>query len=123
MRFGAGIRRAGFAAAAVLLSCAAAVVTPPRGQVMMKIDATTAHVRMRDCEVSAGDHVRILRRECAQQGKGAPTCQDRPVGEGVVVQLFNAHDAVVRLAAGSEFVEGDEVEKLAPCPDGGPFTP
>jgi hypothetical protein len=76
----------------------------------------------RDFELSVGDRVRVVRRECRVAGK-TENCKDREVGTGIVRELLNPHDASIEPAPGATFVEGDEVEKLPPNLDGGPQAP
>lgn len=108
--------------ASLLFAACAPTTTSSRGLVVMKINETVAHVRTRDFELSVGDRVRLVRRECRVAGK-TENCTDREVGTGIVRELLNPHDAAIELAPGATFVEGDEVEKLQPNVDGGPQAP
>lgn len=104
-----------------LLSCATLQPTG-LGSVVMKIDGTEAHIRMPDNAVAAGDRVQFLRQRCSGTGK-LTRCLDEPTGEGEVVQLLNAHYAVVRVRCGVEFDEGDRVARLRPRLRGGEDAP
>ena len=84
----------------------------PSGTVLMKVNAGEAHVRMAGYEVDVGDHVRLMRRDCQSESKVPMTCPERAVGEGIVTKVLNARDAVVHVEPGSDYAEGDAVEKV-----------
>ena len=89
--------------------CAAA--TPGvRGQVMMKIDSATSHLRMPENSVRVGDQLRFMRKRCNGSGK-LIHCDDSLVGEGTIAELLNSRYSVVRVG-NAEVEEGDAVEDL-----------
>ncbi|SRR6266404_2436127 len=102
---------------AASLSCATSQPTN-RGDVVMKIDGTEAHIRTSDNAVAVGDRVQFLRQRCTSDGK-LTRCRDEPTGEAEVVQLLNAHYSVVRVRCGVVFDEGDRVERLGRNVPGG----
>jgi len=97
---------------AILAAGCAAALSISRGQVLMKIDGTEAHVRLPENTASVGDRVQFLRRRCIGTGK-LMRCPDEPIGEGQIVQLLNSRYSVVRVRCGVLFDEGDAVEKVA----------
>ena len=98
--------------AAVFVLTGCAMVPPPSGgTVLMKISTAEAHVRMNGDNMAAvGDHVILLRKVCSAAVDGARQCWMDPVGGAEVTQVLNEHDAVVRVASGVTFTEGDRVE-------------
>lgn len=96
---------------AIIAAGCAAAPSISRGQVLMKIDGTEAHVRLPENTASVGDRVQFLRRQCSGAGK-LKRCRDEPTGEGQIVQLLNSRYSVVRVRCGVPFDEGDAVEKV-----------
>lgn len=93
---------------------ACAATPPPRGSVVMRIDAAVGHVRMPDYELSVGDRVRVVHSYCAEQSSKGVICREKTSAEGCVVQVLNPHYSVVRFAPGGDFAEGDRVERVMP---------
>lgn len=103
----------------IALTCAllAAAVTgcgdhdSMRGTVVMKVDSTTAHVCLGDGEVAVNDQVRLYTQVCTQIGRGS-VCKKAVIGDGIVTELIDEHYSVVALPPGTNFEEGNAVEKL-----------
>lgn len=94
----------GFVAAA---GCSHALM---RGSIVMKTSETEAHVCLGRGEVSVGDSVHLLHNDCSAASK--PTqCRRVPIADGKVVQLFDDHYSLVRFPAGTEFAQGDTIER------------
>jgi hypothetical protein len=107
------------ALSSVLLLAVGCASTNPhaamRGSVVMKVDDSQAHVCLGSGEVKAGDHVTLIRHECHDVNPKASTamqkCVPRMIGEGVVSEVLNDHYSLVRFPAGTDFHEGDSIEK------------
>ncbi len=89
-----------------------------RGSVVMKINDGEAHVGMGEGEVSAGDHVELYRNVCTgtagRKGDGGDrTCKKEGVGHGEITQVLNKDYSVVKFPSGTQFSEGDTLEKHA----------
>ena len=82
-----------------------------RGSVVMKIDATTAHVCLGEGEVAVNDSVRLYKNVCKSGGK-RPVCHKEAVADGKVTELLDDHYSVVTFPAGTTFEEGFTVEKV-----------
>ena len=84
-----------------------------RGSVVMKINASDAHVCLGQGEVAAGDQVTLFHNVCTTGDKVTPLerCHREAVGKGQVVEVLNSHYSVVRFPAGTTFQEGDTVER------------
>ena len=82
-----------------------------RGSVVMKIDATTAHVCLGNGEVALNDPVRLYKNVCKASGK-AEVCKKEAVADGKVTELLDEHYSVVTFPTGTTFEEGNTVEKL-----------
>lgn len=91
--------------------------TVHRGVVAMKISDTVAHVCLNKGEVSVGDTVKMYSNVCKQNlddtsGAGENSyCEKRLMGNGTVTKILNEHYSVVTLLNGTDFKEGDFVEK------------
>ena len=103
-----------------LLSLASAgCATTQRGVVAMKVSATEAHVGMGTSDVSVGDHVELYKNVCVTAAQEGPTprngfrqnCHKEQKGHGIVTSVINADYSVVKFDSGTEFKEGDTVEK------------
>lgn len=85
-----------------------------RGVVAMKVSDTKAHVCVDRNEIGTGDTVKIYRSVCtstpAQKGPGT-SCKKELVGTGTVTGALNEHYSEVSVPAGTEFREGDLVER------------
>jgi hypothetical protein len=99
-------------------SCAGSV---KRGVVAMKINETEAHVGIGRGEVNVGDHVELYRNICVgnasltkggQEGAGR-TCTKQSGGHGEVTEILGNDYAVVKFPPGTEFSEGNTIEKHA----------
>ncbi|MFO0842274.1 MAG: hypothetical protein U0797_07720 [Gemmataceae bacterium] len=87
-----------------------------RGVVAMKISDTAAHVCLNKDEVAVGDVVRLYRNVCRNTPRSnlLPwNCEKRALATCVVTEVLNEHYSVVTLPAGTEFKEGDFVERPA----------
>jgi len=87
-----------------------------RGVVAMKIDEGTAHVCIDPDEVKVGDQLTVFRNECskpiaASKAQGIAHCKKNRVGTATVTSFLNEHYAEVKFADGTDFREGDMVEK------------
>jgi hypothetical protein len=101
--------------AAALLGCATGH-DAMRGSVVMKTSDTEAHVCLGNGEVVAGDAVDLVRHKCKPVQKGIPPtelCSREVAATGTIVETLNEHYSVARFPAGTEFKEGDSVEKHA----------
>jgi hypothetical protein len=96
---------------AVLAGCASHPIR--RGQVVMKISATTAHVAMGKNEVQVGDHVELYHNDCTVVGERSSKrqCKKVATGHGEVTSTFDGDYSEVTFPEGTKFVEGDTVEK------------
>ena len=83
-----------------------------RGSVVMKIDATKAHVCLGRGEVAVNDRVRLYKNECTPRDRRPPECKKTPIAEGTVTELLDDHYSVVTFPAGTAFEEGGTIEKL-----------
>jgi hypothetical protein len=97
---------------ALTLALATGCTSVHRGVVAMKIDDTTAHVCMNRDEVAVGDTVQLYRNVCTRRG-GSTRCEKKALATGTVTEILNDHYSVVTLPAGTEFKEGDFVERPA----------
>lgn len=100
-----------------LSACASGV---KRGVVAMKITDTDAHVGVGQDEVKVGDHVELYRNVCTGtnsggrgDGGGTRSCKKESTGHGEVTQILNPDYSVVKFPKGTEFSEGDMIEKHA----------
>lgn len=86
-----------------------------RGSVVMRVNATDAHVCLGNDEVRIGDRVDLVHHVCEPLGGKAALaserCKPQLAGAGEVVEVLNTHYSVVRFPAGVTFSEGDTVEK------------
>jgi len=82
-----------------------------RGSVVMKIDATTAHVCLGKGEVAVNDRVRLYKNACQTIDKRV-ACTRTMLAEGTVTEVLDDHYSVVAFPAGMTFEEGNTVEKL-----------
>lgn len=97
--------------AVIFSGCATGV---KRGVVAMKVNSDEAHVGIGSREVSVGDHVELYRNICkATHATGPQGCQKKSFGHGEVTELLNEDYAVVKFPAGTDFKEGDTIEKHA----------
>lgn len=105
---------------AFTVSCILAAATTPgcasghavmRGSVVMKIDPTTAHVRLGSGEVTVNDRVRVYKNVCRRAGFRA-VCNKQTIAEGTVKELLDARYSIVAFPPGTAFEEGNTVEKL-----------
>jgi uncharacterized Zn finger protein len=100
-----------------LVGCATGGVK--RGHIVMKTSDRTAHVALASGEVQVGDHVELYHNECTKEGGGLKngggirTCRKIEGGHGVVSQLFDSDYAKVEFPEGTNFTEGDTIEKHA----------
>lgn len=95
--------------AAVLVTGCSAV---HRGVVAMKVNDTEAHVCLNKGEVAVGDTVKLYRNVCTTASKPIlAKCEKREMGSGSVTQILNEHYSVVSVPHGTDFKEGDFVEK------------
>lgn len=99
-------------ASLITLGCGHAAM---RGSVVMKINDSDAHICMGSGEISVGDEVVLIRRDCRTDG-GKPipnpdACKRVVMGQGEVVEVLNDHYSVARFPPGTQFKEGDTVEK------------
>lgn len=100
-------------AMAFAFGCAASA---HRGVVAMKIDEGTAHVCIDPDEAKVGDQLTVFRNECSQpipgsKAQGIAHCKKNRVGTATVKSFLNEHYAEVQFADGTDFREGDMVEK------------
>ncbi len=96
-------------AAVALSSCASQV---HRGVVAMKISDSTAHVGLKNNEVSVGDHVELYSNKCPiSRTDTMKTCQKVLKGHGTVTEIINDNYAAVKFENGVTFNEGEFVEK------------
>lgn len=85
----------------------------------MKISDTQAHVCIDRDEVSVGDTVSLFRNECRTRPDTSPKSPSRTktecgknfVAKGTVVELLNEHYAIANFPSGTDFREGDVVER------------
>ncbi len=90
-------------------SCASQV---HRGVVAMKIDDSTAHVGLKNSEVSVGDHVELYSNKCpANKFDRNKTCEKVLLGHGAVTEIINENYVAVKFENGIAFHEGEFVEK------------
>ena len=85
-----------------------------RGSVVMKMNATDAHVCLGEGEVQVGDKVDLIHHVCEPlSGKSAASerCKPQLVSTGQVVEVLNSHYSLVRFPSGVTLNEGDTVEK------------
>jgi hypothetical protein len=82
-----------------------------RGSVVMKMSDQQAHVCLGEGEVAVGDHVRLYNNQCSSNGSKRVTCDKVYVAEGTVTEVLNSHYSVVSFPAGTQFAEGETVEK------------
>ncbi len=100
-------------ALALAAGCASSV---HRGVVAMKIDAETAHVCIDPGEAQVGDRLTVFRNECSQafptsKAQGTALCKKKQVGTATISSFLNEHYAEARFANGTDFREGDMVER------------
>lgn len=99
--------------AATLVSCASGGVN--RGSVAMKVSDTTAHVGMGGKEVKVGDHLLLFKNECSgSSGRASAddrSCKKVQTGHGSVSQVLSNDYSAVVFPAGTNFAEGDTLEK------------
>lgn len=100
-------------ATAFAVGCAAST---HRGVVAMKIDEGTAHVCIEPGEAKVGDQLTVFRNECSQplpgsKARGIALCKKNRVGTATITSFLNEHYAEARFADGTEFREGDMVER------------
>jgi hypothetical protein len=84
-----------------------------RGKVVMKIDATRAHVCLGPDEVKLDDPVRLYWRNCQYRGKRYQ-CENITVADGRVTGILNDHYSEVTFPPGTRMEEGYIVEKVPP---------
>ena len=97
--------------AMALAACGSSMAS--RDAVIMKLDATHAHVGLGAHEVAVGDPVIVRHHFCtpdASKGKNAEKCENRVVARGTVIEVINEQYSVVEIPHG-ELEEGDTVEK------------
>lgn len=90
-----------------------------RGTVAMKVADDEAHICLGKGEVKVGDKVALSRNVCSSLRKSGgkqfqrsrSACQLQTVGQGEVVELLNEHYSVAKFPAGTDFKEGDIVER------------
>ena len=83
-----------------------------RGSVVMKMSDQEAHVCLGEGEVAMGDHVRLYNNVCAPDGGTKRVkCDKVYVAEGTVPEVLTSHYSVVSFPAGTQFAEGETVEK------------
>lgn len=100
-------------ATAFAVGCAASA---HRGVVAMKIDEGTAHVCIDPGGAKVGDQLTVFRNECSQptpgsKAQGIVLCKKKSVGTARIKSFLNEHYAEVQFAEGSDFREGDMVER------------
>lgn len=100
-------------AMAFALGCAASA---HRGVVAMKIDEGSAHVCIDPGEAKVGDQLTVFRNECSQplpgsKARGIPLCKKNRIGTATITSFLNEHYAEARFTDGTEFREGDMVER------------
>ncbi len=99
----------------VFAGCASSI---KRGHVVMKTSDTDAHVAMGNGEVSVGDHVELYHNRCVPvgsggKGGGSRECQKVSGGHGEVTNVINGDYSTVKFPEGTQFSEGDTIEKHA----------
>lgn len=83
----------------------------------MKMDDRTAHVCLHRDEAQVGDEVTVFRNVCSRQqppyskGTGTVRCQKKEIGSGTITSFLNEHYSEARFSAGTDFKEGDMVER------------
>ena len=83
-----------------------------RGSVVMKMSDEQAHVCLGEGEVAIGDHVRLYNNLCAPDGGTKRVkCEKVYVAQGTVTEVLNSHYSVVSFPSGTQFAEGETVEK------------
>lgn len=96
----------------ILSSCASGV---RRGSVVMRTGDDRAHVGMGGKEVSVGDHLVLYKNVCTgvpgSLGAGDRSCQKKEGGHGEVTKILSADYSEVKFPAGTQFAEGDTLEK------------
>jgi hypothetical protein len=105
------------AVASSLVGCA----TTRRGSVVMKVSETEAHVVLGKNEVNTGDHIELYRNICppargtGRSGDGGSRgpCRKESTGHGEIIQTLNEDYSVVKFPPGTQFSEGDTIEKHA----------
>jgi hypothetical protein len=98
--------------ASVLLLAGCATGGPKRGHVVMKTGEGIAHVALGRGEVQVGDHIELYQNRCAGGGKGTDrTCKKISKGHGEITELFDADYSLAKFPEGTQFTEGDTVEK------------
>jgi hypothetical protein len=83
-----------------------------RGTVVMKVDGVDAHVCLEKDEIAVSDSVRLYRDVCTLTPKRLKSCWKQTLATGKVKQLLDDHYSVVTFPAGTNFAEGDKVEKI-----------
>ncbi len=94
----------------IFVGCASGV---KRGVVAMKLNDKEAHVGVGSKEVSVGDHVELYRNICTGTGGKVDnrTCSKKSFGHGEITNILNDDYAVVKFPDGTDFAEGDTIEK------------
>ena len=102
-----------FSSLLIGMAAASGCTSVHRGVVAMKISDTSAHVCLNKDEVEVGDSVKIYRNVCNPSPSKPPIgkCQKRLLGNGKVTELLNDHYSVVSVPTGTDFKEGDFVER------------
>lgn len=78
----------------------------------MKLSGNEAHVGIGSKEVTVGDHVELYRNQCQGGGeRSASRCKKISLGHGEVTEILNEDYTVVRFSEGTQFSEGDMIEK------------
>jgi hypothetical protein len=95
---------AGLCAIAALIGCT--TTRAERGVVAMKMNDTEAHVDIGSPALAVGDHVELYHHICEKR-----VCHKHIGGEGVVSKIVSGDYSVVEFPAGTEFSQGDAVEK------------
>lgn len=107
--------------ACLLLVLFSACASTRRGSVVMKVSDDQAHVGMGKADVNVGDHVQLYQNVCPPKraagrsgdGGSSGSCRKEPRGHGEVVQLLGEDYSVVKFPPGTQFSEGDTLEKHA----------
>ena len=95
---------------------AACASYPRRASVVMRLNDNEAHVGMGKGEVEVGDHLQTFKNVCRRSGganEPSVDCQKKFLAHGEVVRVINDNYSVVKFPPGTEFSEGDTVEKHA----------
>lgn len=95
----------------LLLTVSCSSTPPPRGSVVMTVNASEAHVRA--AGLSAGEKIVCRRKHCEpdpSKGKGLEDCAMRVVGRATITRELGNDYSIAGITKG-ECAEGDLVER------------